>query len=65
MSLLLLQGYHLLAAVLFAPALLAAPPLLALALGIALAAMVVVEVVRLAQLPVIGGLRRKPNYPKP
>jgi hypothetical protein len=50
----MLQGYHLLAAALFAPALLLAPPLLALALGIALAAMVVLEVVRLAQLPVIG-----------
>lgn len=49
-----LQGYHLLAAALFAPALLLAPPLLALALGVALAAMVVLEVVRLAQLPVIG-----------
>ena len=48
------QGYHLLAAALFAPALLLAPPLLALALGVALAAMVVLEVVRLAQLPVIG-----------
>lgn len=32
-----LQGYHLLAAALFAPALLAALPLLALALGIAMA----------------------------
>lgn len=51
----LLQGYHLLAAALFAPALLAAPPLLALALGIALATMVVAEVVRLAQLPIVGG----------
>jgi hypothetical protein len=51
-----LQGYHLLAAALFAPALLLAPQLLALALGIALAALVVLEVVRLAQLPVIGTL---------
>lgn len=48
------KGYHLLAAALFVPALLTAPQLLALAMSIALALMAVLEVVRLAQLPVLG-----------
>lgn len=48
------KGYHLLAVALFVPALLVAPQLLALAMGIALALMLVLEVVRLAELPFVG-----------
>jgi len=48
------QGYHLLAAALFAPALVLQPALLALALGVALALMVAAEVVRLGAVPVVS-----------
>ncbi len=57
------QGYHVLAAALFVPALLAAPQLLALAFGVALAVMVVLEVVRLAELPLLGAPPASPPPP--
>ena len=50
----MVQGYHLLAAALFAPVLVAQPRLLALALGVALLVMVAAEVVRLGRVPVLS-----------
>ena len=50
------QGYHLLAAALFAPVLVLQPALLALALGVALLVMVAAEVVRLGRVPVLSAL---------
>ena len=50
------QGYHLLAAALFAPVLVLQPRLLALALGVALLVMVAAEVVRLGRVPVLSAL---------
>ena len=52
----LVQGYHLLAAALFAPVLVLQPRLLALALGVALLVMVAAEVVRLGRVPVLSAL---------
>ena len=54
----LAQGYHLLAAALFAPALVLQPALLALALGVALALMVAAEVVRLGAIPIVSASHR-------
>ena len=51
-----MQGYHLLAAALFAPVLVMQPRLLALALGVALLVMVAAEVVRLGRVPVLSAL---------
>ena len=48
------QGYHILAAALFAPALLLEPQLLAVALAIASALLVAVEVVRVGNVPALG-----------
>ena len=48
------QGYHILAAALFAPALLLEPQLLAVALAIASALLVAVEVVRVGNVPGLG-----------
>ena len=49
-----MQGYHILAAALFAPALLLEPQLLAVALAVASALLVAVEVVRVGNVPVLG-----------
>ena len=49
-----LQGYHLLAMGLFLPALFLDPPFLALALSIALALLILIEAIRVAQLPYLG-----------
>lgn len=49
-----MQGYHLLAAALFAPALVLQAPLLGVALGAALALMIAAEVLRLGHVPVLG-----------
>ena len=53
-TILVRKGYHLLALGLFLPALLWEPQLLALSLAIALALLVVLEVVRLGDVPYIG-----------
>ena len=53
----LAQGYHLLAAALFAPVLVLQPRLLALALGVALLVMIAAEVVRLGRVPVLSARR--------
>ena len=44
-----MQGYHILAAALFAPALLVEPQLLAIALAIAAAAFIALEILRVGQ----------------
>ena len=49
-----MQGYHILAAALFAPALLLEPQLLAVALAVASALLVAVEVVRVGNVPGLG-----------
>ena len=54
MSILLLAGYHLLALGLFLPALLWEPQLLAVSLAIALTLLILVEIVRLGQVPYLG-----------
>ena len=54
-TILVRKGYHLLALALFAPALTLEPQLLAVSLAVALALLVAVEVVRLGQVPFIGG----------
>ena len=48
-----IQGYHILAAALFAPALLLEPQLLAIALAIAAAAFIALEMLRIGQVPPI------------
>ncbi|KAK9866795.1 hypothetical protein WJX84_005754 [Apatococcus fuscideae] len=48
------KGYHLLAMGLFLPALFLDPPFLALALSIALALLILIEAIRVAQLPYLG-----------
>ena len=52
------QGYHILAAALFAPALLLEPQLLAVALAIAAAAFIALEILRIGQvqLPCLPGI---------
>lgn len=54
-TILVRKGYHLLAVGLFLPALLWEPQLLAVSLAIALALLVVLEVLRLGQVPYLGG----------
>lgn len=49
-----LQGYHVLAVGLFLPALFLDPPFLSLALSIALALLVLIEAIRVAQVPYLG-----------
>ena len=49
-----LQGYHVLAVGLFLPALFLDPPFLSLALSIALALLVLIEAIRIAQVPYLG-----------
>ena len=53
-TILVRKGYHLLALGLFLPALLWEPQLLAVSLAIALALLVVLEVMRLGEIPCIG-----------
>ena len=54
-TILVRKGYHLLALALFAPALILEPQLLAVSLAVAVALLVAVEVVRLGQVPFVGG----------
>ena len=49
-----LQGYHILALALFTPALLVDPQLLAMSMAIAAALLVLVEVVRMGNVPYLG-----------
>lgn len=50
----MLQGYHILAMALFTPALLLEPQLLSISLAIAAALLVVVEVLRVGNVPILG-----------
>ena len=51
-----MQGYHLLAAALFAPALVLQASLLGVALGAALALMIAAEVLRLGHVPILSAI---------
>lgn len=53
-TILVRKGYHLLALGLFLPALLWEPQLLAVSLAVALALLVVLEILRLGQVPYVG-----------
>ncbi len=48
------QGYHILALLLFSPALIAEPQLLAISLAIACALLIIVEAVRVSRVPYLG-----------
>ena len=49
-----MQGYHILALVLFSPALIAEPQLLAVSLAIACALLIIVEAIRVSHVPYLG-----------
>ena len=49
-----MQGYHLLALILFSPALIAEPQLLAVSLAIACALLIIVEAIRVSNVPYLG-----------